>query len=968
MNCSTDPLSKHPDFSAIRTAAQGRWPEILTRLGIDAAHLTNRHGPCPGCGGRDRFRFDDRDGRGTWYCSGGGEEQAGDGFQLLEHVFGWNRAESLQAVAEVLGLTEGVEPPPRRTAPKPARDDRQAKRARAAALARQVLEGAPPANPNHPYLTRKQVRPPDTLYQMPVEKLLELIGYHPQAGGERLEGEVLIAPVGDWDGLTTLELIDGAGRKATLAGGRKAGCWWAAQPMPETCDHLLIGEGVATVLSACEATGWPGVAALSCGNLKSVAKAMRGRYPDARIVILADIGNGQDKAEDAAKAVDGLLAVPDFGKDRPEGSTDFNDLALCLGLETVRDQIEVAQKAAATSEPKIPFGYSCKPDGVRLVPEDGDPERLTNRPIWVEALSRDHKRESWGRLVVWEDHDGHRHERAIPSRLFHASGNELAQLLADGGLPIIPGKERKLLQYLTAFTPKDRLTAATVTGWHGSAFVLPDRTLNPPDGERIVYQPADPHTAADAIGQAGDFGSWRAAIDDIVELPRFAICAALAAPARYLVGIEAGGFHFYGSTSRGKTTLLQAAASVWGNGVDPQQAGGADAYCQRWNATANALEAMAECFNDLPLIVDEIGEGDTKDFGRTIYRIMSGSGRSRANVGGGLRRAKSWRVLVLSAGERAAADYAAEDGRKVQGGQLVRLIDLPIDGLQLFPDGEVVDRLKRIFSEHYGHAGPRFVEAVPVDRIRNAWRDFDPESVGRAITPQHERARKRFALAACTGELAIEVGILPWHPGQALKAARFAYRLWQSSQESMTEGERGIANLRAFILRHESRFERPDGDIPKDRAGFVRGDCYHFIPEVFKEAISGANELETKRALRDAGLLHCSGGRLTSVIKIDGRDTKVVSVRTNILEPMDTTGSTGSEPVTMQATAATGSKTPPVAPVAETGSATHAATGATGMSDGPVAAGTPVTTRSATGATGATGHDDGVESSDRGMI
>ncbi len=964
-------------FDQVSEAARGAWPGILTRLGIDESFLKNRHGPCPGCGGKDRFRFDDMEGRGTWVCSQGGDQTAGDGFQLLEHVHGWSRAESFQAVAEVLGLTDGAPPlPPRKSPPDPAREDggRKAKQARAAELARQIIESAPKARADHPYLLRKRLpqqpneqtpaNPFPTLRQMPLEKLRELIGYPPKAKGEPLEGDLLIATVGDWDGITTLELIDGAGRKAALAGGRKSGCWWAAQPMPESLEHLLIGEGVATVLSACDAIGWPGVAALSCGNLPTVARAMRQRYPKAEIVILADIGNGQAKAGEAAKAIDGALAIPDFGENRHENQTDFNDLALSRGLETVRKQIGAAQKSASTHEPQIPFGYACKPDGVRRVPEDGDPERLTNRPIWVEALSRDNKRESWGRLVVWEDHDGHRHECAIPSRLFHASGNELAQLLADGGLPIVPGKERKLLQYLTAFTPKDRLTAATITGWLGSAFVLPDRTLNEPGGERIVYQPADPHTAAGAIVKNGDFNHWRKAIEDLGELPRYAICTALSAPTRHLVGVEAGGFHFYGTSSRGKTTLLQAAASVWGNGVDSQQAGGEESYIRRWNATGNALEAMAECFNDLPLIVDEIGEGDIKDFGRTIYRIMSGCGRGRANVGGGLRRAKSWRVLVLSAGERAAADYAAEDGRKVQGGQLVRLIDLPIDGLDLFPNGETVDRLKRAFAKHYGHAGPCFIETVPADRIRNAWRDFDPESIGRAITPQHERARKRFALAACMGELAIKVGILPWQSGQALEAAIFAYALWQGSQESMTEGERGIANLRAFILRHESRFERLDGDIPKDRAGFFRGGCYHFIPEVFKEAVGGANQLETKRALREAGLLHCSAGRLTSVIKVENKDAKVVSVRTEILETMENTGSTGSAgsgPVTMRLPAATGSKTPPVAPVAETGSATHAATGATGMMDGPVAAETPVTMRPATGATGATGHFDRFE-------
>lgn len=98
--------------------ACGNWPAILTALGIDAEHLRNRHGPCPGCGGHDRFRFDDRDGRGTWYCGGGGNPESGDGFDLLRHVHGYARKDALHAVSGWLGddvlrpKPEAVKTPP----------------------------------------------------------------------------------------------------------------------------------------------------------------------------------------------------------------------------------------------------------------------------------------------------------------------------------------------------------------------------------------------------------------------------------------------------------------------------------------------------------------------------------------------------------------------------------------------------------------------------------------------------------------------------------------------------------------------------------------------------------------------------------------------------------------------------------------------------------------------------------------
>jgi putative DNA primase/helicase len=53
----------------LKDRAKGRWRNILPSLGIPSKALTNRHGPYPMCGGKDRFRFDDKGGRGTWFCS-----------------------------------------------------------------------------------------------------------------------------------------------------------------------------------------------------------------------------------------------------------------------------------------------------------------------------------------------------------------------------------------------------------------------------------------------------------------------------------------------------------------------------------------------------------------------------------------------------------------------------------------------------------------------------------------------------------------------------------------------------------------------------------------------------------------------------------------------------------------------------------------------------------------------------------
>jgi putative DNA primase/helicase len=81
------------------------WPQILVQLGIPEASLRNKHGPCPACGGKDRFRFDNKRDRGTYIC---GQCGAGDGFGLLERVYGWTFAEARKAVIEAAGLADGA--------------------------------------------------------------------------------------------------------------------------------------------------------------------------------------------------------------------------------------------------------------------------------------------------------------------------------------------------------------------------------------------------------------------------------------------------------------------------------------------------------------------------------------------------------------------------------------------------------------------------------------------------------------------------------------------------------------------------------------------------------------------------------------------------------------------------------------------------------------------------------------------
>lgn len=97
---------KSPTFADARTAAFGHWEHIHPSVGVILSTTSHRkHTPCPGCGGRDRFRvMPEYRETGRWFCNGGGLPENGDGFALIGHVLGFSPSQQLQAVSEVLGL------------------------------------------------------------------------------------------------------------------------------------------------------------------------------------------------------------------------------------------------------------------------------------------------------------------------------------------------------------------------------------------------------------------------------------------------------------------------------------------------------------------------------------------------------------------------------------------------------------------------------------------------------------------------------------------------------------------------------------------------------------------------------------------------------------------------------------------------------------------------------------------------
>ncbi|WP_245688231.1 DUF927 domain-containing protein [Thiohalomonas denitrificans] len=450
-------------------------------------------------------------------------------------------------------------------------------------------------------------------------------------------------------------------------------------------------------------------------------------------------------------------------------------------------------------------------------------------PIHAIALTEGEYGNNHGLLLRFKTSSGAWREWAAPLSMLAGSGEEIRRELLDMGVRIDPSNRSYLSRWLMEQFPEPRMIAATRTGWHldGKSFVLPQGTIG---DDSVRYQ--SEHPEHDAYTRRGTLESWRTNVaepcgDNPVLV--LALSAAFSGPLlRLAKQQESGGagIHFVGDSSLGKTTALQAAASVWGG---PN-------YVRTWRATSNGMEGTAAALNDTFLPLDEISESDPRDVGSIIYALANGQGKQRANRAGRARKSARWRLVALSSGERSFAAHMGEAGRQPKAGQGARLLDLPVtdrahgvfDELHQFANGRAfADAMKRATDQHHGHAGPAFVEHLLAhDRDLAEW------WAGTSTLPGFQsesgiegRAAAIFALVGMAGELATEYGITGWRAGEAMEAAIEAYQMWRRYRgDGLTEDRQILRNVQEFIARHgDSRFSAiHSSDSVRDRAGYWR--------------------------------------------------------------------------------------------------------------------------------------------------
>ncbi|HIB4663564.1 DUF927 domain-containing protein [Klebsiella pneumoniae] len=878
----------------VTTAAEGRWPYVLAGLSIDVPDSSRRHAPCPACGGKDRFRFDDN-GRGSFICNQCG---AGDGLDLIKRVNNCDTTEAAQLAADVLGIDyRAAESAP----------DAASQRQRQLAADRQQREqerqkqAAEDADQRRATFARLYTGMRLRSIQGESEYLQSkgLTGFkYPLMP----DGSLLLELVDESGAVTAAQTITPQGEKRLIKGSAKRGAYYAVNAL-ERPQSVVIAEGLATALT-CHLirTDALTVAAIDAGNLLPVAEVMRRKYPQAQIIIAADndhqqggpesggTNTGKDAAEKAALSVAGWVSLPPT-----DNKTDWNDYHQQNGLEaatatfndsmyqpqgeSVKPQLQAIEGGKSGQPEKDPLKphVESRADGVFWVTPkvDKDSGEVINQEAWlcspleVVGTGRDDKDQYL--IIRWQAFGvSALTTAAIP--LADIGEREGWRTLKAGGINVTTKSSLRaiLADWLQRSGARELWRVAHATGWQCGAYIMPDGEVIGTPEHPVLFNGRS--SAAAGYTVKGTAEDWRGSVAHLVAgnySMMTATAAALAAPLIGLAGADGFGIHFYEQSSAGKTTTANVASSLYGN---------PDLLRLTWYGTALGLANEAAAHNDGLMPLDEVGQGsDPVSVSQSAYALFNGVGKLQGAKEGGNRDLKRWRTVAISTGEMDLETFIAGAGRRTKAGQLVRLLNIPLSKAVHFHEHrngkQHADALKEAYQHHHGAAGRLWIKWLAdhqqqaTEAVRECearWRSLIPADYGEQV----HRVAARFAILEAA--LLLSAGITGWDAQTCRDAVQHSYNAWlrefgTGNKEHQQIIEQTEAFLNAYGLSRFAPFPYSPADLPiKELAGYRRRQgehdespiSFYTFPATFeKEIAAGFNHKQFAEVLKRAGML-----------------------------------------------------------------------------------------------------------------
>lgn len=466
----------------------------------------------------------------------------------------------------------------------------------------------------------------------------------------------------------------------------------------------------------------------------------------------------------------------------------------------------------------------------------------------------------------------------IPEGELHGTSKSLVKLLANHGLYIVPDKGNQLRDYLHASGQMRIAHGVEEPGWlddigNGLIYLMPDRKLIMAPQLRVTTSVVPAATfATTPLPVQGTPVTWRTEVaQPACHIKAGILALSLGfAPLLLKFAPEEINFtiHFFGLSTKGKSTLLRIAGSIWG---DPKKT------LQSWNGTEKGLLDVAKQHRDRPLFLDEIGAGNhsPEELIKMIYSLAGGQSRIRSTASGKVLGGEAFRSLVTSTGEYALYAGMSVRGKQPNRGTLHRGIDIEIvHAAEELPEEArkpYLHRLNIATTTAYGTAAKAFLHGL-VGRFQHAdqLKEYVIQEVEGVMAefalpsadPVISRGLSRFALLAVAGELAVQQGLIPLADAKAVRAAikPFAEAWYRQMSPAATQAKL-IDRIASFILKSERRFQPVGKPIPADRVGWVfqskrsQQTFYAFTKEGLQEAAQERDVLSVAKNLVAYNLL-----------------------------------------------------------------------------------------------------------------
>ena len=214
-----------------------------------------------------------------------------------------------------------------------------------------------------------------------------------------------------------------------------------------------------------------------------------------------------------------------------------------------------------------------------------------------------------------------------------------------------------------------------------------------------------------------------------------------------------------------------------------------------WNLTDARLEQQLALFNDSLFPIDDfatLGGKPRETYQRLqnlAYKLHQGWGRGRHSSFIGNTAREQWRVIGITSSEMSIREFAEAAGRQRQGGECVRLIDVPIlmNGksnlfdrtklpLNRAASADILGQLTEAVSQNYGAVFRRHVRNIIEQRSGlKARLQKDVHRFADFVRRKHDGTLSRdvaetFGVAYAAGAFAIQSNLLPWRERDLLDA------------------------------------------------------------------------------------------------------------------------------------------------------------------------------------------------------